>query len=85
MVEYDAVVNHVTLWNVAVERQIQVKGKDAESFIDYVITRDTTMIKPMQAKYVIVCNEQGGILNDPVLLRISEDEFWFTVSVGFGN
>jgi len=80
MVEYDAVVNHVTLWNVAVERQIQVKGEDAESFVDYVITRDTTMIKPMQAKYVIVCNEHGGILNDPVLLRISEDEFWFSIS-----
>ena len=38
MVEYDAIVNHVTMWNVAVERQIQVKGPDAEKFVDYVIT-----------------------------------------------
>lgn len=80
MVEYDALVNHVTLWNVAVERQIRVKGPDAESFVNYVITRDATRIPPMRARYVILCNERGGILNDPVLLRIAEDEFWFSLS-----
>ena len=80
MAEYDALVNHVTLWNVAVERQIQVKGPDAERFVDYVITRDVKRIPPMRAKYVIVCNEAGGVLNDPVLLRVAEDEFWFSLA-----
>lgn len=80
MVEYDALVNHVTLWNVAVERQIQVKGPDAEAFVNFVITRDATKIPIMRARYVILCNEAGGILNDPVLLRIAEDEFWFSIS-----
>lgn len=80
MVEYDALVNHVTMWNVAVERQIRVQGPDAEAFVNYVITRDATRIKPMHGKYVILCNEDGGVLNDPVLLRISENEFWFSIS-----
>jgi aminomethyltransferase len=80
MVEYEALINHVTMWNVAVERQIRVKGPDAEAFVNYVITRDATRIKPMRGKYVILCNEDGGILNDPVLLRLAEDEFWFSVS-----
>lgn len=80
MAEYDALVNRVTLWNVAVERQIRVKGPDAEAFVNRVITRDATRIKPMHGKYVILCNEQGGILNDPVLLRPAADEFWFSVS-----
>ncbi|WP_234400141.1 glycine cleavage T C-terminal barrel domain-containing protein [Shewanella marina] len=80
MVEYNALVNHVTMWNVAVERQIQVKGPDAEKLVDYVITRDASLIKPMHGKYVILCNEDGGILNDPVLLRPAEDEFWFSIS-----
>ena len=80
MVEYDALVNHVTMWNVAVERQIQVKGPDAESFVDYVITRDATRIKDMHAKYVILCNEAGGVLNDPVLLRLNRNEFWFSLA-----
>jgi len=80
MVEYDALVNHVTMWDVAVERQIQVQGPDAAAFVDFVITRDATRIPPMRARYVILCNDKGGILNDPVLLRLADDEFWFSVS-----
>src|SRR6056297_891228 len=80
MAEYDALVNHVTLWNVAVERQIRVAGPDAEAFVNYVITRDATKIAPMKGKYVILCNEDGCILNDPVLLRVAPDEFWFSLA-----
>jgi aminomethyltransferase len=80
MAEYRALVNRVTLWNVAVERQIRVKGPQAEDFVNFVITRDATRIKPMHGKYCILCNERGGILNDPVLLRLAQDEFWFSIS-----
>jgi glycine cleavage system aminomethyltransferase T len=80
MKEYDALVNRVTLWDVAVERQIRVKGPDAEALTNYVITRDASEIDVMKGKYVILCNEDGGILNDPILLRVNEDEFWFSIS-----
>ena len=80
MAEYDALVNRVTMWNVAVERQIRVQGPDAEAFVNYVITRDASKIKPGNGKYCILCNAKGGILNDPVLLRPAADEFWFSIS-----
>ncbi|MDJ1434678.1 aminomethyl transferase family protein [Halostagnicola sp. A-GB9-2] len=80
MEEYDALVNRVTLWDVAVERQIRVQGPDAEALTNHVITRDATEIETMRGKYVILCNEDGGILNDPVLLRPGEHEFWFSIS-----
>ncbi|KNX40271.1 Dimethylsulfonioproprionate demethylase DmdA [Roseovarius tolerans] len=80
MAEYRSLVQGVTLWNVAVERQIRVKGSDAEDFVNTVITRDATRIAPMRGKYCILCNDKGGILNDPVLLRLAEDEFWFSLS-----
>ncbi|MEY8840612.1 aminomethyltransferase family protein [Cribrihabitans sp. XS_ASV171] len=80
MAEYRALMNGVTLWDVAVERQIRVRGPEAEAFVNAVITRDATRIEPMHGKYCILCNEQGGIVNDPVLLRIAEDEFWFSLS-----
>ncbi len=80
MAEYRALVDRVTLWDVAVERQIQVKGPEAEAFVNFVITRDATKLRPMHGRYCILCNEAGGILNDPVLLRLSEDEFWFSIS-----
>ena len=75
MVEYKAKKNHVTMWNVAVERQIRVKGPDAEKLTDYVITRDATKMSVMRGRYVILCNYKGGVLNDPVLMRIAEDLF----------
>ena len=79
--EYEYIMNHVTMWNVAVERQIQVKGPDAADFVNLIITRDVhTKLKPGQGRYVILCNQYGGIINDPVLLRIAEDEFWFSIS-----
>ncbi|PSP28730.1 glycine cleavage system protein T [Halobacteriales archaeon QH_2_65_14] len=80
MAEYDLLVNHVTLWNVAVERQIRVKGPDAEAFSNYVVTRDISGLERMDARYTICCNEDGGILNDFPLLRIADDEFWFSIA-----
>lgn len=80
LVEYQALVNDVTLWNVAVQRTIRIKGPGAEAFCNRVCTRDVTRVPPMKGRYVILCNEQGQILNDPVMLRLAEDEFWFTLS-----
>lgn len=80
--EYDYLTKHVTLWNVAVERQIRVKGSDAQAFVNFVTTRrlwdDTLPVD--RARYVILCNQRGGIINDPVLLRVAEDEYWFSIS-----
>ena len=79
--EYEYLTNHVTLWDVSVERQIQVRGPDAADFVNYVITRDVFSKLPVnQARYVILCNQDGGIINDPILLRVAEDEFWFSIS-----
>ncbi len=80
MEEYKYLTEHVTMWNVAVERQIQVKGPDAEKFVDQVITRRASSCAVMKARYVILCNQYGGVLNDPILLRPAEDEFWFSLS-----
>lgn len=80
MEEYKYLTEHVTMWNVAVERQIQVKGKDATKFVDYVITRRAELCKVEKCKYVILCNSAGGILNDPILLRPYENEWWFSLA-----
>ena len=81
MKEYEYLTKHVTMWNVAVERQIQVKGPDAAEFVNLLITRDVHKKLPTNmCRYVILCNHEGGIINDPVLLRVAEDEFWFSIS-----
>ena len=79
--EYRFLTEHVSMWDVAVERQIQVKGPDAAAFVDLLITRDVHSSLPtMTARYVILCNQYGGVINDPVLLRVADDEFWFSIS-----
>ena len=81
LAEYEFLTQHVSMWDVAVERQIRVKGPDAAEFVNLLITRDVDKILPnMQARYVILCNQYGGIINDPVLLRVDDDEFWFSIS-----
>ena len=81
MAEYERLTKRVSMWDVAVERQIQVKGPDAAAFVNMLITRDVHALLPtMRARYVILCNQYGGVVNDPVLLRVADDEFWFSIS-----
>ncbi len=81
LAEYEFLTEHVSMWDVACERQIQVKGPDAADFVNLIITRDVhSQIPTMQARYVILCNQHGGVINDPVLLRVADDEFWFSIA-----
>ena len=78
--EYWNLVNGVTLWDVGVEKQIQIKGKDAFDLTNMIVPRDLNKCAVDQAKYVFITSPDGGILNDPVLLRVEEDEFWLSLA-----
>lgn len=82
MKEYEWMTQDVSMWNVAVERQTCIKGPDAEKMIDMLITRRAKLCKVGFCKYVILCNPNGGIINDPVMLRPAEDEFWLSLADG---
>jgi aminomethyltransferase len=78
--EYWKLVNGVTLWDVGVEKQIQIKGPDAFDLANTIVPRDLHKCAVDQCKYVFVTAPDGGILNDPVLLRVEEDEFWLSLA-----
>ena len=78
--EYWKLVNEVTLWDVGVERQIQITGPDAFEFTNLLTPRDLTDCEVGQAKYVAITAPDGGIINDPVLLRLAEDRFWLALA-----
>ena len=78
--EYWHLLNHVTLWDVAVERCLEVSGKDGLRLAQMMTPRDLSNCKVGQAKYVLICAADGGILNDPVMTRMSEDRFWFALA-----
>lgn len=73
-------VNDAILCDVAVERQVQITGPDAAQFVQLLTPRDLSTLAVGQCKYVLITNHEGGILNDPVLLRLAEDKFWLSLA-----
>lgn len=73
-------INDAILCDVAVERQVQIKGPDASRFVQMMSPRDLSKMAVGQCKYVILTNQHGGVLNDPVLLRVEEDCYWFSLA-----
>ncbi|MDA7824452.1 glycine cleavage system protein T [Candidatus Pelagibacter sp.] len=68
------------LCDVAVERQVEITGPDAYKFTQLLTPRDLSKLAVGQCKYVLITNNEGGILNDPVLLRLDENHFWLSLA-----
>ena len=68
------------LCDVAVERQVEITGPDAYKFTQLLTPRDLSNIHIGQCKYVLITNNEGGILNDPILLRLAENHFWLSLA-----
>ena len=69
-------INDAILCDVAVERQVEITGPDAAEFVQLLTPRDLSKLSIGQCKYVLITNHEGGLLNDPVLLRLAENHFW---------
>jgi aminomethyltransferase len=78
--EYQALLDGVTVWDVSVERQVEITGPDAFAFTDRLTPRDLGKCAAGQGKYVIITAEDGGIINDPVLMRLGENHFWLALA-----
>ena len=72
-------INDAILCDVAVERQVEITGPDAEKFIQLLTPRDLSKLSINQCKYVLITNAEGGLLNDPVLLRLGKNHFWLSL------
>jgi aminomethyltransferase len=79
-VEYKLLNEGVTMWDVGVERTVEVSGPDADKLIDMITCRDLTKCAVKQGKYMIVTAPDGGIVNDPVLLHVDENRWWMQLA-----
>ena len=73
-------VNEAILCDVAVERQVEITGKDAAHFTQYLSCRDLSSCAVGQCKYVLLTDQDGGVINDPILLKLAEDHFWLSIA-----
>lgn len=78
--EHRRLLEDVTVWDVSVERQVEITGQDAFEFTNMLTPRDLTKCAVGQGKYVIITAEDGGLINDPVLLRLGENHFWLALA-----
>lgn len=78
--EYEKLLNDVTVWDVSVERNTEISGPDAFGFMSLITPRDMAKCRVGQGKYVLLTAEDGGIVNDPVLLRLEENRFWLAAA-----
>jgi glycine cleavage system aminomethyltransferase T len=73
-------VNSAILCDVGVERQVEIAGPDAAKFLQMLTPRNLSNMAVGQCKYVLITNAHGGILNDPILLRLEENRFWLSLA-----
>ena len=73
-------VNEAILCDVGVERQVEITGPDAARFTQYLCCRDLSTCEVGQCKYVLITDQDGGIINDPILLKLGENHFWLSIS-----
>ena len=78
--DYWSLVRDVTLWDVAGERQVEIKGRDAEKFVEFITPRDISKCQIGQCMYVLLTEKNGGIVNDPVLLKLADNHFWLSIA-----
>ena len=78
--DYWSLVNDVTLWDVGGERQVEIKGEDAEKFVEYITPRDISKCQVGQCMYVLLTEKDGGIVNDPILLKLDRNHYWLSIA-----
>ncbi len=78
--EYDRLIRGVVMWDVGAQRQVQLAGPDAADLVQYLAARDIADMQPGQGKYVPLCDHDGRLINDPVLLKHAEDKFWLSIA-----
>lgn len=78
--DYWHLCEHVQVWDVAAERQVELFGPDAAKLAQLMTPRDLSKIDLLQGKYAPICNAAGNILNDPIMIKLAENRFWISVA-----
>ena len=78
--EYNRLTTHVSQWDVSVQRQVELRGPDAACLAQLLSVRDISNCFIGQGKYVPMCDHRGVLINDPVLLKLDKDKFWFSIA-----
>ncbi|MDC0043662.1 dimethylsulfoniopropionate demethylase [Candidatus Pelagibacter sp.] len=77
---YHHLKEHVQVWDVAAERQVQISGKDSAKLMQLMTCRDLSKSKVGRCYYCPIIDDAGGIINDPVVLKLNEEKWWISIA-----
>ena len=78
--DYRHLCNHVQVWDVGCERQVEIRGRDAEKLVQMMTPRDLGKAEIGQCLYAPLIDENAGMINDPVVLKLAKDRFWLSIA-----
>ncbi|MEO1733489.1 MAG: dimethylsulfoniopropionate demethylase [Pseudomonadota bacterium] len=78
--DYHHLKRHVQVWDVSCERQVELRGPDASRLMQMLTPRDLRSMLPGQCYYIPIVDETGGMLNDPVAVKLAEDRWWISIA-----
>jgi len=78
--DYRHLKQHVQLWDVACERQVEIRGPDAARLVQTMTPRDLSRAARGRCLYAPLVDERGGLVNDPVVLKLADDRFWLSIA-----
>jgi glycine cleavage system aminomethyltransferase T len=78
--EYNALTQDAAIWDVAAERQVELKGPDSGKLAQLLTCRDVSNLQPGKCVYAIMTDGDGVVINDPVLLKLDDDHYWFSIA-----
>lgn len=78
--DYDHLCQHVQVWDVSVQRQVQLAGPDANKLVQWMTPRDIRKAKQDQCFYLPLCDEKGCLMNDPIGIKIDESTWWLSIA-----
>ena len=77
---YHHLKEHVQVWDVAAERQVEISGKDSAKLVQLMTCRDLSKSKDGRCYYCPIIDDSGGLINDPVVLRLNENKWWVSLA-----
>lgn len=78
--DYRHLKTHVQVWDVSCERQVQLKGPDAARLAQMLTPRDLSNMTEARCLYIPIVDQNGGMLNDPVLIKLDAQTYWISIA-----
>ncbi len=78
--DYWHLCEQVQVWDVSCQRQVEIKGPDSTRLIQIMTPRDISRTAIGQCLYAPLCDEKGGLINDPVIIKLADDHWWLSIA-----